>query len=221
MAYRYIIAYKPFNILCARRDHLGRETLVDLGIPYGVQPVGRLDRDSEGLLLLTDDGATLHRLTHPNFNHPKTYLVLVLGHLNAAALRLLRQGVEIKTGLTRPADVTVLHTSPHLPAFPQPLPASEKTSWLRMVLYEGKNRQIKRMTAAVGHPTVRLARVAIGPLPWPHDVNLGAWRDLTVLERKVLLDWVWPHGRRTQAQRNPSAELKRARHYKRTRRRNR
>ena len=188
---RYILAYKPFDVLCARRDRQGRATLADLGIPRGVQPVGRLDRDSEGLLLLTDDGATLHRLTHPRFKHPKTYLTLVLGQPDMAALRRLRNGVEIKTGLTRRADVEVLRRRPALPPFPHPLPAEEKTAWLRIVLYEGKNRQIKRMTAAVGHPTVRLVRIAIGPLTWPRDIALGGWRELTLLERKVLLDWVW------------------------------
>ncbi len=198
-AYRYILAYKPFDILCAHRDRHGRATLADLGIPYQAQPAGRLDRDSEGLLLLTDDGATLHRLTHPSFKHPKTYLTLVLGQPDVTALRLLRKGVAIKTGLTRPADVEVLRSCPALPPFPRPLPAEGKTAWLRMVLYEGKNRQIKRMTAAVGHPTVRLARIAIGPLYWPRDIALGTWRDLTILERKVLLNWVWPRGRRVKS----------------------
>lgn len=198
--YRYVIVYKPFNVVSARRDHLGRATLVDMGAPRALPAAGRLDRDSEGLLLLTDDGALLHRITHPDFNHPKTYLVLVLGHPQAEALRLLREGVETKIGLTQPADVEVLQNAPPLPPFPQGLPAAEKTTWLRMVLYEGKNRQIKRMTAAVGHPTVRLVRVAIGPLSLPPDLHPGQWRDLTAIERHVLLDWVWPHGRPARRQ---------------------
>lgn len=193
--YRYVMVYKPFNVVSARRDHLGRATLADIGTPRNLPAAGRLDRDSEGLLLLTNDGQLLHRITHPDFNHPKTYLVLVLGHPEAEALSLLREGVETKVGLTRPADVEVLQNAPALPAAEHPLPAPEKTTWLRMVLYEGKNRQIKRMTAAVGHPTVRLARVAIGPLKLPHDLVPGHWRDLTVIERRVLVNWVWPHGR--------------------------
>ncbi len=193
--YRYVITYKPFNVVSARRDHLGRATLADMGAPRDLPAAGRLDRDSEGLLLLTNDGQLLHRITHPDFNHPKTYLVLVLGHPETEALRLLREGVETKLGLTQPAGVEVLQSAPLLPPFPQGLPSAEKTTWLRMVLYEGKNRQIKRMTAAVGHPTVRLARVAIGPLGLPPDLHPGQWRDLTATEQHVLLDWVWPHGR--------------------------
>jgi 23S rRNA pseudouridine2457 synthase len=193
--YRYIITYKPDDVLCSRRDRYGRLTLDTLGIPEGVHPAGRLDLDSEGLLLLTDDGDFFHRITHPHFHHPKVYVVLVLGHPDDEALRRLREGVEIKYGLTRPADIEVLQSPPPLPPSPKPLPAPEKTSWLRIVLYEGKKRQIRRMTAAVEHPTLRLVRVAIGPLTLPADLQPGQWRDLTSTERKVLLNWVWPHGR--------------------------
>jgi 23S rRNA pseudouridine2457 synthase len=147
--------------------------------------------------LLTDDGQTLHRLTHPDFHHTKTYIVQVLGHPDLQTLDRLRQGVEIKLGKTRPADVEELRTPPPVPPFPRPLPAPEKTTWLRMVLYEGMNRQIKRMTAAVGHPTVRLIRVGIGRLSLPPDLAPGQWRDLNGVERHILLDEVWPHGRGT------------------------
>jgi 23S rRNA pseudouridine2457 synthase len=99
--------------------------------------------------------------------------------------------VEIKLGRTKPADVERLLAEPALPAFPTSLPAPEKTSWLRIVLREGMNRQIKRMTAAVGHPTVRLVRVAIGRITLPPNLQPGQWRDLTAVERKVLLDDVW------------------------------
>lgn len=193
--FRYAIAYKPYDILCARRDRLERATLDVLGIPPGLQPAGRLDLDSEGLLLLTDDGETMHRITHPNFNHPKTYLVLVLGQPSVSALQELRAGVEIKYGMTRPADVELMLNPPPLPAFPKPLPDPDKTAWLRIVLYEGKKRQIRRMTAAVDHPTLRLVRVAIGPITLPSDLGIGAWRELSSVERRVLLEWVWPHGR--------------------------
>lgn len=195
--YRYVITYKPYHVLCTWRDRLDRRTLAHLGIPQGLHPAGRLDYDSEGLLLLTDDGQLFHRVTHPDYRHPKTYLVRVLGHPDADALTALREGVEIKFGVTRPADVEVLPTAPPLTDLDIPLPAAEKTSWLRMVLYEGKNRQIKRMTAAVGHPTVRLVRVAIGPLRLPPDLGPGQWRDVTFIERRTLLSWVWPHGRRS------------------------
>ncbi len=148
-SFRYIITYKPYGTLCAPRDRLGRSTLASLGIPVALKPAGRLDLDSEGLVLATDDGQLIHRLTHPDFHHPKTYLVLVLGHPSREALQTLREGVEIKLGLTRPADVEVLSAAPLLPPFPGPLPSPAKTTWLRLVLYEGLNRQIKRMTAAV------------------------------------------------------------------------
>lgn len=188
-AHRYAIAYKPYRVLSKHyRDRQGRATLASLNVPGDLHPAGRLDFDSEGLLLLTDDGQTLHRLTHPDFSHAKTYLVLVLGHPGGDALQTLRQGTEIKLGITRPADVEVLAGTPPLPTFPDPLPSPEKTSWLRMVLFEGMNRQIKRMTAAVGHPTVRLVRVAIGRLRLPSDLAPGQWRDLTSVEERVLID---------------------------------
>ena len=195
--YRYVIAYKPYGVLSIHhRDPLGRGTLTTLGIPVTLNPAGRLDLDSEGLLLLTDDGQTLHRLTHPYFRHSKTYLVLVLGRPSAEALAQLRAGVEIKGRRTRPADVEVLMGEPHLPPFPRQLPAPAKTTWLRIVLREGRKRQVRRMTGAVGHPTVRLVRVAIGRLTLPRDLAPGEWRDLTATELRVLLDDVWPRGRR-------------------------
>lgn len=190
--YRYAIAYKPFDVLCANKDRYGRPALVDLGIPRTLHAAGRLDLDSEGLLLLTDDGPLLHRVTHPDFNHPKAYLALVVGHPEAAVLQPLRDGVLLKDGVTRPAEVEALPDAPRLPAFPKPLAAPAKTTWLRIVLYEGKKRQIKRMLSAVGLPILRLVRVAIGPLILPPDLKPGQWRDLTAVERQVLLDWVWP-----------------------------
>lgn len=193
--YRYAIAYKPFDVLCAHRDRYNRPALGSLGIPQELHPAGRLDLDSEGLLLLTSDGPLQHRVTHPDFNHPKTYLVLVVGHPDVEVLQRLREGVETKLGVTRPADVEILHTSPSLPPFPKPLAAPAKTTWLRITLYEGKKRQIKRMTSAVELPIIRLVRVAIGPLTLPPDMEPGQWRDLTMIERQTLLNWVWPHGR--------------------------
>jgi len=191
--YRYAMAYKPFDVLCANKDRYGRPSLIDMGIPSTLHAAGRLDLDSEGLLLLTDDGPLLHRVTHPAFNHPKTYLALVVGQPDAAVLQQLRDGVALKDGITRPADVAALPSAPALPPFPKPLAAPSKTTWLRMVLYEGKKRQIKRMLSAVALPIIRLVRVAIGPLILPADLEPGQWRDLTPAERRALLDWVWPH----------------------------
>ncbi|MDF1515003.1 MAG: pseudouridine synthase [Anaerolineae bacterium] len=184
------MAYKPYNTMCVYKDRLQRPALVDMGVPPDLHPAGRLDLDSEGLVLLTNDGELQHRITHPDYNHPKTYLVLVLGYPDSQALKALREGIQLRDYLTRPADVEVLNGTPALPVFPLPLPSPEKTTWLRIVLYEGKNRQIKRMTGAVGHATVRLIRVAIGPLRLPLDLGPGEWRDLTLTERKILLDFV-------------------------------
>jgi 23S rRNA pseudouridine2457 synthase len=190
--YRYAIAYKPFDVLCANKDRYGRPALVDMGIPHTLHAAGRLDLDSEGLLLLTEDGALLHRVSHPDFNHPKTYLAAVVGQPEAAILQQLRDGMVLKDGITRPADVEVLPSAPTLPPFPKPLAAPAKTTWLRIVLYEGKKRQIKRMLSAARLPIIRLVRVAIGPLTLPPDLKPGQWRDLTAAERRTLLDWVWP-----------------------------
>lgn len=189
--YRYAIAYKPHNTMCVYKDRLARPSLMTMGIPPDMHPAGRLDLDSEGLLLLTNDGEMQHRLTHPDFWHPKSYLVLVLGHPGLDVIQQLRDGIQLTDHLTRQADVELMRGSPPLPVFPGPLPSPEKTTWLRMVLYEGKNRQIKRMTAAVGHATVRLVRVAVGPVTLPADLNPGEWRDLNGIERKILLEWVW------------------------------
>jgi len=200
--YRYVIAYKPFGVLSTRqRSSVGHENLIDMGIPADLQPAGRLDLDSEGLLLLTNDGQTLHRLTHPDFSHTKIYAVLVLGQPGIEALTLLREGVQIKLGRTQPADVEILAGEPPLPPFLKPLPSPEKTSWLRIGLREGMNRQIKRMTAAVGHPTVRLVRVGIGRVALTADLIPGRWRDLSTAERNNLLADVWPRGRRTHRHR--------------------
>ncbi len=194
-AYRYVILHKPYGMVSCWRDRHAHPTLADVGLPRDLPPAGQLDADSEGLLLLTNDGLLQHRVTHPRHHHPKTYLVSVIGHPDAEALRRLRGGVEIKFGRTRPAGVEVLDVPPALPPCPAPQPTPEKTTWLRVVLYEGKNRQIRRMTAAVDLITARLVRVAIGPLTLPPDLEPGQWRDLTPLERRALLDWAWPRGR--------------------------
>ncbi len=193
--FQYVFVYKPYDMVCSHGTNRSHPTLKSLGLPPALRSVGRLDHDSEGLLLLTDDGILLHRLTHPHFHHPKTYLALVIGDVTPDALQALRAGVEIKLGVTKPADVEVLLSPPSLPPFPAPLPAPHKTTWLRIVLYEGMNRQIRRMTAVVGLSTLRLVRAALGPLSLPYDLKPGQWRTLTLVERKVLMDWVWPQGR--------------------------
>src|SRR4051812_18106284 len=181
---RYLVLNKPYDVLTQFTDSAGRATLKDFVPVPGVYPVGRLDRESEGLLLLTNDGGLAHRLTDPRFEHPRTYLVQVERIPDTGALEALRTGVDLKDGRTRPARVELLDSPPPLPDRPVPIRFRKNvpTAWLRLVLREGRNRQVRRMTAAVGHPTLRLVRVAVGPIELG-DLPPGAWSELTPSER--------------------------------------
>jgi 23S rRNA pseudouridine2457 synthase len=152
-----------------------------------VYPAGRLDRDSEGLLLLTNDGALQHRLTDPKFGHPRTYWVQVEGVPSERALQELARGVVIQGYRTRPADVRLLREEPQLPPREPPIRyrKSVPTSWIEITLTEGRNRQVRRMTAAVGLPTLRLVRVAIGALR-DEQLQPGQWREITPQELRAL-----------------------------------
>ena len=155
---------KPLGVLCQFTGNDGRPTLADYVPHKDVYPAGRLDHDSEGLLLLTDDGALAHRLTDPRHKQPKTYLVQVDGAIDDAALQALSRGVVLNDGLTLPAQAE--HAQEPAWLWPRDPPVrfrkSIPTSWLSISLREGRNRQIRRMTAAVGFPTLRLIRVRIG-----------------------------------------------------------
>ena len=176
----YLVFYKPYGVLTAFTDEEGRETLKSyINVP-DVYPAGRLDMDSEGLLLLTNDGGMAHRLTDPSYNHPKTYLVQVEGTPTPSVIGKLESGVEVKGQKTRRARV-MLVPEPELPARAKPVTPHGPTSWLRIVLYEGKKRQVRHMTAAVGLPTLRLVRVAIGPIGL-NELQPGEWRYLTPAE---------------------------------------
>lgn len=175
------LLHKPYQMLSQFTDrrHAGeapRDTLASvIGVP-GVYAAGRLDYDSEGLLLLTDDGALIQRISDPRHKQPKTYRVQVEGDPDEAALTALRQGVELKDGRTRPAKVRRLAAS-GLPEREPPVDPKRHpvTTWLELTISEGRNRQVRRMTAHVGHPTLRLIRVAIGP--WRLDgLAPGEWR---------------------------------------------
>jgi 23S rRNA pseudouridine2457 synthase len=178
-ACRYLLLNKPYGVLCAFTDPEGRPTLADYVSVSGVYAAGRLDLDSEGLVLLTNDGWLIHRLSHPRYHHPKVYLVQVERMPDVEALAALRRGVLVKGRRTAPAQVELLSTEPDLP--PRPVPIRKRqtvpTAWLRLVLTEGRKRQVRHMTAAVGFPTLRLVRVAIGPLEL-RDLPPGQWRDL-------------------------------------------
>lgn len=184
-----ILFNKPYGVLSQFTDRgvpTKRATLSAFIDLPGVYPAGRLDRDSEGLLLLTDDGRLQARIADPRFKLPKTYLVQVEGEPDAAALDQLRAGVRLNDGLTRPAAVERIDAPALWPRDP-PIRyrASVADCWLKLVLREGRNRQVRRMTAAVGHPTLRLVRWSIGA--WSvADVPPGAWRTADGPARSVL-----------------------------------
>ena len=176
---RVILFYKPYGVLSQFTAHDGHPGLAGFGLPAGVYAAGRLDRDSEGLLLLTDYGLLQRRLTDPRFGHPRTYWAQVEGVPAPAALRRLEQGVTLSDGLTRPCRVRVLEVAPDLPPRDPPirLRKSVPTAWLELVLTEGRNRQVRRMTAAVSLPTLRLVRSAVGRLTLA-GLAPGAWRQV-------------------------------------------
>jgi 23S rRNA pseudouridine2457 synthase len=172
---------KPYGVLCQFTDRSTppRPTLAGFGLPPDVYAAGRLDHDSEGLLLLTDDGPLSNRITDPRHKLPKTYRVQVEGTPSPDQLQALRDGVTLNDGPTRPAQATLLDPPPVL--WPRDPPVRfRKTvpdAWLELTIREGRNRQVRRMTAAVGLPTLRLVRVAIGD--WSLEtLQPGAWRAL-------------------------------------------
>ncbi len=172
----YIMLNKPPGYVTTRKDPHAPRTVMELlkGLPCPVFPVGRLDADTEGLLLLTNDGELANRLLHPRYKVAKTYCVWVRGVPNERALRQLREGVQLEEGKTAPAQVRVLKRG-------------RKRSILEITIREGRKRQVKRMCSVVGHPVQRLVRVAFGPLRLPANLPPGAWRELTPAEREALL----------------------------------
>lgn len=165
----YILLHKPAGVVTTRRDAHAARTVMDLlqGVSAAVFPLGRLDADTTGALLLTDDGELAYRLTLPRYGVPKTYLVEVRGELGEEALRRLREGVLLEDGMTAPAQVQKVRYL-----------AGRGTTLLRLTIHEGRKRQVKRMCMAVGHPVVRLHRERFGHLTL-HQLPVGAWRYLT------------------------------------------
>lgn len=179
---RYLLFHKPYEVMPSFTDPDGRRTLKDFIDVPNVYAAGRLDYDSEGLMLLTDDGEINHRLTDPKFDHPKTYCVQVEGVATEAQMEQLRRGVTLKGELSKPAQAKII-TPPNLP--PRAVRNYHPTTWLEVTLREGKKRQLRRMTAAVGLPCLRVVRVGLGPLELG-DLPPGHWRDLSPAELLAL-----------------------------------
>jgi 23S rRNA pseudouridine2457 synthase len=182
-----LILNKPFGVLSCFTDDQMRPTLADYITVPKVYAAGRLDLDSEGLLLLTADGGLAHRLTDPEYKLPKVYLVQVERVPDAQAIEQLRHGVVVRGRNTRPAQVQLLEEPPLLWERPVPIRfrKSVQTSWLELTISEGMNRQIRRMTAAVGYPTLRVVRIAIGGLKLG-DLLPGEYRGVNKEEIKAL-----------------------------------
>jgi 23S rRNA pseudouridine2457 synthase len=179
-----IAFYKPYGVLCSFTDPQGRPTLKNYIHVPGVYAAGRLDFDSEGLLILTNDGRLAHHLTHPHRHQEKTYLVQVEGQITTQALNHLRQGVEIKSQRSRRCQVEQID-EPDLPARAKPITPHAATCWVKIILTEGKKRQIRHMTAAVGFPTLRIVRIAIGAVQIG-GLMPGDWRMLGAEEIRAL-----------------------------------
>ena len=175
-----ILFNKPFGVLSQFTPEAGHHALNEFDFPAGVYAAGRLDHDSEGALLLTDNGQLIKKLLDPKFGHPRTYLAQVEGEITEEAVKKLAAGVEIKGYRTKPCKAEIASEPEGL--WPRNPPvrfrANIPTSWVRLTLTEGKNRQVRHMTAAVGFPTLRLIRTKIGNISL-NDLRPGQWRIIT------------------------------------------
>ena len=179
-----IVFHKPYGVLCQfTPDQPGQRTLADFGFPAGVYPVGRLDMDSEGLLLLSDEPGFNNRLLDPKTAHPRIYLAQVEGAPTPEAVAHLKRGILVKDYRTRPCEARLLPENPEVAPRDPPVRFRQAipTAWLELKLIEGKNRQVRKMTAAVGFPTLRLIRVAIGKLDFA-GLPQGSWKMLNAAD---------------------------------------
>jgi len=174
---KYILFNKPYAVLSQFTPEDGKQSLQDFSFPEKVYPVGRLDYDSEGLLLLTDDNSIKHKLTDPKFKLPKTYLVQIERVPSVESLQQLCEGVVIEGKKTRPAEVRLLEEEPNLPLRSVPIRFRKNvpTAWIELTIREGRNRQVRKMTAAVGHPTLRLVRIKVGNISLD-ELQPGQWK---------------------------------------------
>ncbi len=177
---RYILFHKPYNVLSQFTAEDGAQTLADFNLPPDVYAAGRLDKDSEGLLLLTNDGPLIERLLNPKSEKPKTYWVLVERLPLANELEQMKKGLKIEDYQTRPCEAKLLDPQPEVPARTPPVRFRKTVQdyWIEITIVEGKNRQIRKMTASIGHPTLRLIRKKIGHLELG-NLAPGEWKEIT------------------------------------------
>lgn len=176
---RYLLFHKPYGVLSQFTPEDGARSLAEFGLPGGLYPAGRLDKDSEGLLLLTDDGPLIAQLLNPRNAKPKTYWALVERVPDADALQRLRSGLRIEDYQTRPCQAHILTPQPEVVPRDPPVRVRKTVTdvWLEITVVEGKNRQVRKMTAAIGHPTLRLVRRSIANLALG-DLPPGQWREI-------------------------------------------
>lgn len=175
----YILFHKPYDVLSQFTPEDGARSLAEFDLPKGVYPAGRLDKDSEGLLLLTDDGPLIEQLLHPRNEKPKTYWALVERVPDEAALQRLRAGLRIEDYTTLPCQAQLLEPQPQIAPRDPPVRVRKSVQdvWMQIQVVEGKNRQVRKMTAAIGHPTLRLIRQSIANLELG-DLRPGEWRSI-------------------------------------------
>lgn len=176
---RYVFFHKPYGVLSQFTPEDGARSLLEFNLPKGIYAAGRLDKDSEGLLLLTDDGPLIERLLNPKNEKQKTYWVLIERVPTEDALEKLRKGIRIEDYTTKPCEVRILDPQPDVPPRDPPVRFRKTVQdiWIEMKIVEGKNRQVRKMTAAIGHPTLRLIRMASGDYELG-DLKPGEWREL-------------------------------------------
>lgn len=177
---RYILFHKPFDVLSQFTPEDGARSLAEFNLPGQIYPAGRLDKDSEGLLLLTNDGPLIEKLLNPKNEKPKTYWVLVERVPTEESLERMRAGLMIEDYKTRPAKVKILDPQPEVEARVPPVRFRKTVQdiWLEITITEGKNRQVRKMTASIGHPTLRLIRKKIGDLKLG-ELKSGEWQEIT------------------------------------------
>lgn len=176
---QYILFHKPYGVLSQFTPEDGARSLAEFDLPKGVYPAGRLDKDSEGLLLLTDDGSLIEQLLNPRYQKPKTYWALVERVPDEAALQRIREGLRIEDYTTLPCQAQLLDPQPQLAPRDPPVRVRKSVQdvWMEIQIVEGKNRQVRKMTAAIGHPTLRLVRRSIANLQLD-DLAPGQWRSI-------------------------------------------